>query len=188
MSRIEVRGTVRLWLVPVAVVVVVLALVTALGGFRASQGAAGRGVRSDEVLDLARWQLVVHGVELVRGDEYDPKTPPALRVSLRATNTTRQSIYGFETDFVTLATPTGPVDVEEYPAQHGSRNGNFDPDVPQEVTLDFSWPRIPAVPPPVVRVLVRDERQPTNYLFPSGDWAVEAIPAAHLDLPCPDRR
>jgi hypothetical protein len=188
MSRVEVRGTVRLWLVPVAAVVVVLALVSALGGFRASQAAAGRLAHADEVLDLARWQLVVHSVELVRVDEYDPKTPPALRVSLRATNTTRQSIYGFGTDFITLATPNGPLDLAEYPAQHGSRNGDFDPDVPQEVTLDFSWPTVPGVAPPVVRVLVRDERQPTNYLFPTGEWTVKALPAAHLDLPCPDRR
>jgi hypothetical protein len=56
-------------------------------------------------------------------------------------------------------------DVEEHPSQEGSRSGDLDPDVPQEVALDLTWPTAPGQPPPLVRVLVRDERQWTTHLF-----------------------
>lgn len=187
MTRLEVRGAVRLWLVPVVAVLAVLVLVAALGGFRSSGGSQGRPVSAGAEIDLARWQLVVHGVEILP-DPYDPKAPAALRVSLRATATADRTLYGLEPGFVSVATPAGPLDVAEYASRKGSRSGDFDPDVPQEVTLDFAWPTAPAQPPPLVRVLVRDERQGTNYLFSQGEWNLTPTPVVHLDLPCPDRR
>ncbi|WP_375425203.1 hypothetical protein [uncultured Friedmanniella sp.] len=188
MTRGELRGVVRLWLVPVVAVVVVLALVAGFGGFRSGRGAQGRSADADEVLDLARWQLVVHTVELIPADRYDPKAGPALRVHLRATFTGMRSVYGMDPRLVTVATPTATLPVSEDPEFKGPREGDFDPDVPQEITVDYRWPNAPAQSPPVVRVLVRDERQGTNYLFTTGEWNVTATPRAHLDLPCPDNR
>ncbi len=188
MTRVEVRGALRLWLVPGVTVLLVLVLVAALGGFRSGRGAQGRPAAAEEVLDLARWQLVVHSAEVVRTDESDPQSPSAVRLRLRVTFTGQLSRYGLGPDVVSVAAPTGALDVEPFPLARGSRNGDFDPDVPQEVTLDFRWPDAPADPPPLIRVLVRDERPGENYLFDETSWVPAPTPFAHLDLPCPDQR
>ena len=67
------------------------------------------------------------------------------------------------------------------------RDGNLDPGVGQELTLDLAWPGAPARPPETVRVLVRDEEERDNYL--TGDeWEVRPAPSRHVDLALPDRR
>lgn len=111
-----------------------------------------------------------------------------MRVHLRATFTGMRSIYGLGPGLVTVATLTGALGVKEYAQVNGSRDGDFDPDVGRDITMDFRWPDAPADPPPTARVLVRDEWQGSNYLFTTGEWNLAATPVAHLDLPCPDRR
>jgi len=184
----DVRGTVRLWLVPAVAVLLVVVLLGLSGGLRSGRGSQGRTAAAAEQLDLARWQLVVHSVELVPGEDYDPTLPPSLRVALRATFLGERSTYGFERGLVGVqGTGGGPLGTEEEPSVTSVRSDGFDPDVPQELELDFTWPKAPATPPAVVRVLVHDERLKDNYLF-DADWVLQPTPVAHLDLPLTDQR
>jgi hypothetical protein len=181
-------GPLRVWLLPAAAVLVVLALVALAGGFRGVEGAQGRRVPADAVVELARWSLVVHDVELVPGSPDDPSVPPEVLVHLRATFTGERSTYGIPQHLITVRAPDGPLGIEDFPAVDGPRQGGFDPDVPQEVSVGFTWSSAPATAPPVLRVILRDERESENYLYSAPQWGVAPTPVAHLDLPCPDRR
>jgi len=185
LSRTELRATARLWLVPVAVVLAVLALLVATGGLRAGHGATGRRAAAGEVLELARWRLVVHDVELAR-DPYDRKADPHLDVHLGVTLTGDRSTYALPSEVLSVTGPSGPLGVQDQPSVVSTRSG-YDPDVPQEVTLSYLWPGAPATAPGVVRLLVRDESMQENFLT-SADWEVRPTPVAHLDLPCADLR
>ncbi len=178
---------VRRWLVPVGIVLLAVGVLWAAGGLRTVQGAQGRSVAAEQPIDLARWTLVVHRIELVDGGAYDIKAPPVARLHLRATFTGEASAYGMGPTLLTVQGRDGAAGIEESPMTGGPRTGNFDPYVSRELTLDFRWPDPPTPAPAALRVLVRNEAEAENYLFPT-EWSVGPTPVAHVDLPCPDRR
>ena len=175
---------VRAWLVPAAVVVLAVVLLQLTGGLATVAGAQGRAAEAGEELTLARWVLVLRSAELVDGNEYDPDAEPSrLRLHLQATFTGERTTYGLGPSLVTVQGP--PPDTT--PFTDGNRDGNLDPDVAQELTLDFPWPDAPRSAPATVRVLVRDEEERDNFIF-GPTWGARAAPSLHVDLPCPDQR
>lgn len=190
---LTIRSTAVRWWVPAVAVVVVLALVQLTGGFATVSGARGRAAEVDTEITLARWTLVVHAAELLPGNEYEPEDPEdvlpdKVLVRVRATFTGERSTYGLGTDLVTVQGPLGTAPLDDSPSIEGDRSGDFDPDVPQDITLVFRWPDAPTTSPGTIRLLIRDEEEKGSYLFSAPEWGARAMPSVHLDLPCPDRR
>lgn len=178
----------RAWLVPAAVLLLAVVVLLVTGGLDRVRGAQGREAEAGEELALSRWVLVVRDAELVDGNEYDPASePPRVRVHLRATFDGEETAYGLPSSLVTVQLPPGLPPLDSTPLTDGDRDGNLDPGVGQELTLDLAWPGAPGRTPETVRVLVRDEEERDNYL--TGDeWEVRPAPSRHVDLALPDRR
>ena len=177
----------RPWLVPVAAVLCALAVLWAAGGLRSVEATQGRREEPGAEIELTRWVFVFHGMELVDPSPDDRKAETAVRLQLRATFTGQASTYGVGSQLITVSGLSGPVGVDDSPLVDGDRSSGFDPDVSQEITLTYRWPKPPAEPPTRLRVLLRDEEEKENYLF-GKDWSLTTSVTAHLDLPCPDRR
>ncbi|GAA1847309.1 hypothetical protein ACFFOM_01670 [Microlunatus capsulatus] len=179
---------VRLWLVPAAVLVLAVVVLAVSGGLDKVTGAQGRAAEPGEELALSRWVLVVRDAALVDGNDYDPASePPRVRLHLRATFDGEETAYGLPTSMVTVQLPPGLPPLDATPLTDGDRDGNLDPGVGQELTLELAWPDAPARAPGTVRVLVRDEEERDNYL--TGDaWEVRPSPSRHVDLALPDQR
>lgn len=187
MRGLAVRQRLRPWLIPAAVVVAATLLLWTTGGLRTVQATQGRPAEIGQEITLARWVLVVQRVELTNRTTYDTATPPTVRVYLRATFTGEASTYGLGPGLVEVQAPSGPAGIETSPTTDGERDGTFDPDVAQDISLAYPWPTAPATAPTELRVLIRDEAKTENYLFPT-DWAAEPNVALHVDVPCEDRR
>ncbi|MET0693725.1 MAG: hypothetical protein ABWX96_19070 [Propionibacteriaceae bacterium] len=178
---------IRPWLLPVAAVLCALLVLWAAGGLRTVVATSGRPAAAEQEIQLARWVLVIHRLELVDRSPEGTETPTAVRLHLRATFTGQASIFGVGTDLLTVETPAGPAGIDTSPSTSGARSGGFDPDVAQEIALDYRWPTAGAAAPATLRVLVRDEEEKESFLF-NPEWSVNPTVAVHLDLPCPDRR
>ncbi|HEY5822696.1 MAG TPA: hypothetical protein VIT20_12010 [Propionibacteriaceae bacterium] len=184
--RRRVRGA-RIWLVPVALVLLAVLVLWVAGGLRTVQATVGQRAEPEELISLARWDLLVHGVELGNRSDYDTAEPTKIKLRLRATFTGEKSVYGLGPQLVVVETLAGPAGIDPSPLTEGDRRGAFDPDVAREITLEFAWPDAPTPAPEILRVLIRDEEEQVNFLYPTA-WAVGPGVDLHVDLPCDDRR
>ncbi|WP_139209807.1 hypothetical protein [Microlunatus flavus] len=191
-ARTPRRRTALGW-IPLVVVVLLVGLVAATGGLAKAPGVGPRRFAVGEPVVLARWVLVVDGVDLVDTTSYGSPSAPTLRVRLRATWTGDATEPLLSSGLVHVVVPGGPppaADVSSVAA--GAYSGGFDPDVERPATLEVVWPdgadettpRVPA--PATVQVVVRDEREAQNFLY-ADQWQV-TDPLGHVDVPVTDSR
>lgn len=186
------RLTRRHWVTP-AVLALVLLGVWVGGGFRTAPPVGVRTYDLGQTITLQRWTIVVAGVDLVDTTSYDSPQAPALRVALTATWTGEQSTYGLAHGLVAVVVPDGPAaSPDESTVRVDRYSGDFDPDLPRSVGLDFTWPAdatettSPVGAPAQVLVVISDERPSQNFIDASA-W-VPTRPIGHLLAPVRDLR
>lgn len=170
------------WVLAVAVVVV--GLVAALGGFTPAQD-VGRPTSAGEPVQTTRWRIQVDRAALVDLGTSDPD--PRVRVWLRT------EFVGDETLCCLL---DGMLEVRyadqvltriwSSPDDPRSLLG-FDPSVEVSRVLDFPLDatRLPTAPPATADVVIRDERPSRSLIL--TDWELGAV-VAGVVLECPDQR
>ncbi len=178
---------------PVVAVVLLVGLLGATGGLGRAPGTGPRRFEPGQPIVLARWVLVVEGVDLVDTTTYDSPSPPTLRVRLQATWTGDATTDGLGAGLVSVVVPGGPATASDVTtATAGPYSGGFDPDVPRPAELEVVWPagadeKAPHLPTPAtVQVVVSDERPAQNFLF-ADEWVTTA-PLGHVDVPVTDSR
>lgn len=176
------RGLVRATAVAVGGLVVVIGLVAALGGFRPAL-ASGRSVAPRQAIDLQRWTISVEGAAYVDASLAGLDIDPAVRVWLRITNTTDETIVGLPVRLISVQ--VDGVELAEGRAPWGQpRSETFDPAVELQYAYDF--PRPGPAGPAEIDVLVRDESLRSNFVI-GDDWR-PSTPAATVRMACPDHR
>ena len=192
LKRARRRRLAQSW-APVAVVVLLVGLVGATGGFDRATGTGPRRFEPGRDIVLARWVLVVEGVDLVDTTSYDSPSPPTFRIRLRATWTGDATTDVLGAGLVSVVVPGGPETAPDLTtATAGPYSGGFDPDVPRPAELEVVWPagadeKAPRrLAPATVQVVVSDEREAQNFLF-ADEWVTTA-PLGHVDVPVTDSR
>lgn len=187
-ARSRTRGLLTGWLIPVAILLVLVLIIWLAGGFKPASAIAGPQARLGEQIELRRWTVVVHRIALVdtSPDGYD--IDPSFRVWVTATLTDDES-QPAPLDEIRVAVPGGPQPGDPT-IQRGGADSDFGPDVPRALVLDFRWPDRDKPPhlaaPGSVGIVVRDERISHNYIY-GDDW-VPGAPAGVIMTPVPDRR
>ena len=178
---------------PVVVVLLVVGLVAATGGFGRAPGVGPRRFALGQPVVLARWVLVVQGVDLVDTTTYDSPSAPTFRIRLSATWTGDETTALLGAGLVSVVVPGGPATATAVTTlAAGAYSGGFDPDVPRPAQLEVVWPagadenapRLPA--PGTVQVVLSDEREAQNFLV-ADEW-VTTSPLGHVDVPLTDKR
>lgn len=178
------RGLVRPLLVAFGVLLLVIGLTWALGGFRPAE-AVGRPTPAGQSIDLQRWTISVESCAYVDRSLSGYEIDPAARVTVRMRNRTDQTIQVPADGLFTARLGTREL-AEAQPAPGQQRSAlNFDPDVTVVQSYDFALPtKVPAATE--LTVLVHRERNRANLVFSDNWWAEE--PAAAVTMRCADHR
>lgn len=178
------RSLVRPLVVALGVLLLVVGLAWALGGFRPAQ-AAGRPTPAGQPIDLQRWTITVESCAYVdRSVSGDPIEVSA-RVSVRIRNRTERTIGDLSDNLLTARLGTRELAEAQWSPGQLLEGLNFDPDVTTVGSYDFPLPRS-ADPTTELTVLVHRERNRANLVF-NEDWAAEE-PAAAVTMRCADHR
>jgi hypothetical protein len=177
------------WLAPIVLVLALLLIVWAAGGFRPAEDLAGPRARLGEQLELRRWTITVQRVALVdlAPEGYDQD--PAFRVEATVTLTGRETVDLLPERLIEVRVPGGPR-TDGFRLVGSDRGYAFDPDVPRDVLLDYPWPdweKPPHLPAPEeVAIVVRDEQRSYNFVF--GDELTVRDPAGVIVTAVDDQR
>lgn len=187
------RALLARWLLPIAAVGILVAVVALAGGFRTAEGVAGAPAQPGEQIDLARWEITVNEVELTNVSTIGVPTDTNLRVHLTVTLTGEESQHSLPIGLLTVEVPDGsPTDIG-YGAG-GEWMTAIDPDITRSYVVDFTWPlpeddgeQPPVVEvPQAVTVVVHDEIYAEGALF-GWSWGVDDV-AAVVTVPVADTR
>lgn len=172
------------WLLPILAVVILAVVVALAGGFQTARGGVvGPVVQPGEQVDLARWQITVHGVELVNTTALDAPTSTMIRVHMTVTLTGDQSEYSLPNELVTVIPADRSATAVGYQSDPLWQSG-LDPDVTRSYVVDYAWPPLdedgaqpplPAVPD-TATVVIRDEVYTEGPLFGWG-WELDDVAA-----------
>lgn len=194
MARVERRELAVRWLLPVGVVLLLVAVLGLVGGFRTARGDAGPAVAPGDTISLARWDIAVDRVELVDTTVYDSPTTTNMRVHLTVTATGEESVFDLPSGLVTVVAPDGPPAARGYHVDPVQDSG-LDPEVTRTFVLDAPWPApgddgeqaaAPEDAPATVAVVVRDETYGAGPLF-GPSWGIADV-AGVVTLPLTDAR
>lgn len=178
------RDVVLAWLVPLALLGALAVIVGGLGGFRTAV-VRGEQVAPEAPVRLARWEITVRSAAVVdQALDESYQTEPTVRLWLRLVNVTAQSLYAPATGTLVALFPDGTAH-EATLWRAPDREGDFDPDVPLDVYLEWKL-AAPWASGKVLRVRLFDEEPSPGLLF-ADTWRFTGE-AARIDVPCPDRR
>lgn len=189
---VAMRRGVRAWLVAVAALVVVVALVAVLGGWAPSTAEAARAQQPGVAMSVPGWRITVHRAEVVNHDGPDdlyPDERSEVRLLLDLTSTGEESESFFPMGLVQVQLPDGTPLPDGYAEQTAPWSGSWDPDVTFASAVDTELPglALDAPAPSSVVVVVHDRVPRRGFLRTPGELATG--PARwRLELPTPDLR
>lgn len=176
------------WLIPVAIVLVLVLIIWLAGGFKPAPALAGPRVALGRTIELRRWTVVVHRIALVDTSPEGYDIDPSFRVWATVTLTDDET-QSAPLEEIQVAVPGGPQPGDPS-IQGDAGNTDFGPDVPRDLVLDYRWPdrdKAPHLPAPrSVGIVVRDERISHSYIY-GDDW-VAGQPAGVIIVRVDDRR
>ncbi len=192
-ARLTRRDLALRWALPLVVVLLVVAVTAAIGGFREARADAGRPAAAGQPIDLARWEITVREAELVDTTLYDSPSSTSIRVDLTVTLTGDESESSLPTGLVQVVLPDGSTTEPPYHVDLRWSAG-LDPHITRDYTLELVYPPRdddlvqPALgtAPTTVSVVVRDEEYAEGALF-GWSWGTAEV-AAVVELPLADNR
>lgn len=179
----------------VFLVLVVLAVVTAVGGFR-EQPREGRRLAQGHPVEAGRFTVRIERVELSNTPAYSDFPSPAdkapvFRVWAIVTNNSDASVDVGSFRLLDCVVPGGADPTETATAQTLEWNvEHLDPDVPTEIYVNRSWPAgSGGVPlPAVVTVRILGEHERSAFLANDDDPPVPGPALGSMVVPVADKR